>query len=301
MADERRRSKRPSADGPRSSPGTLDPKDRHVLAAAHQADRLAECARNLCGWTVYYLKHRGRPGPAKVAARRFVDGAVTLGSCVIWNEVAFEIVGWGSQARMAAAIAYDLVNDMPEIMTAALHLDSVPDFTIDEARALAKKYASLQLARACLDISNLIPKLFDGPDSDERRRLAQLAWREFHAVKDPVPETLDQRLKTALHRAKATAGPEQSGAETNGEDQPPTTPAKDDLTLDDLAVALLTRWMKEARPNISLRKLAETLGCHRRSLDDCPTFRALWEASQARIKRGFRHPETGDIEAIDDD
>jgi hypothetical protein len=79
------------------------------------------------------------------------------------------------------------------------------------------------------------------------------------------------------------------------------TPPADPLTLDDRAVALLTRWIKEGRPKVSRRALAKTLGCHHSSLDDCPTFLRLWETSRDQIKRGFINATTGQIETVDDD
>jgi len=78
-------------------------------------------------------------------------------------------------------------------------------------------------------------------------------------------------------------------------------PPADPLTLDDRAVALLTRWMKEGRPNVSKRSLAKALGCHHSSLADCPTFLDLLELSKSRPGRGYRDATTGNIEATDDD
>jgi hypothetical protein len=78
-------------------------------------------------------------------------------------------------------------------------------------------------------------------------------------------------------------------------------PNGDPLTLDDRAVALLTRWLKELRPKISKRGLAEALKCHNSSLDDCPTFRKLWKLSSGRLGKGYRDATTGNVEATDDD
>jgi hypothetical protein len=91
-------------------------------------------------------------------------------------------------------------------------------------------------------------------------------------------------------------------------DEPSYAPASDEeaekpsnypLTLDDRAVVLLRRGMKEQRPKMSLRKLAKELGCHHSSLRDCPTFMALWKMYPSDIKRGYRNAETGNVEADD--
>jgi hypothetical protein len=84
------------------------------------------------------------------------------------------------------------------------------------------------------------------------------------------------------------------------EAETPAPPA-DPLTLDDRAVALLTRWLKERRPKISKRSLATALGCHHSSLDDCPTFQQLWETSKESPREGYRDAKTGNIETADDD
>lgn len=73
------------------------------------------------------------------------------------------------------------------------------------------------------------------------------------------------------------------------------------LRLDDRAVALLTRWIKEGVPKISQNKIAKALPCHHSSLRHCPTFLALWRSHLQQTRRGFRSAKTGDIEAIDDD
>ena len=81
----------------------------------------------------------------------------------------------------------------------------------------------------------------------------------------------------------------------------PLPPVADSLTLDDRAVALLTRWLREGREKLSKRKLAEALGCHPSSLRDCPTFNRLWESSKASPRRGFQDARNGRLEAVDDD
>jgi hypothetical protein len=91
-------------------------------------------------------------------------------------------------------------------------------------------------------------------------------------------------------------------------DEPSYAPASDEeaektstsyWTLDDKAVALLTRCMKEQRPKMSKRKLAKELGCHHSSLKGCPTFLELWKVFPSEIKRSYRNAETGNIEADD--
>jgi hypothetical protein len=82
-----------------------------------------------------------------------------------------------------------------------------------------------------------------------------------------------------------------------GNDRPPADP----LTLDDRAVFLLTRWIKDRRPKLSKRALARALECHHSSLADCPTFLSLWEAHRGEGKRGYRDAKTGQIETPDDD
>lgn len=80
----------------------------------------------------------------------------------------------------------------------------------------------------------------------------------------------------------------------------PVKPPREALSLDDRAVAVLTRWIKAHRFKISKRALAKTLGCHHSSLENCPTFLRLWQTSQAEPSRGFRTNQGGNVDAFDD-
>lgn len=112
----------------------------------------------------------------------------------------------------------------------------------------------------------------------------------------------------STHEDLVTTNPARS---TAGEPVPPLPAATEKpsaasgklegVTLDDRALALFTRWMKEGVPKITKRKLADALGCHHSSLDDCPTFISFWRSTSGSVRHGFRNRNTGDLEAIDDD
>src|SRR4051812_35233566 len=79
---------------PTPSPDLSDDHYREIAAAAYQADRIRRAALELGGWAATYLKHRKYGGAEIIAARKFVDAAVTLRSIIVWNEVGFEASGW---------------------------------------------------------------------------------------------------------------------------------------------------------------------------------------------------------------
>ena len=89
------------------------------------------------------------------------------------------------------------------------------------------------------------------------------------------------------------------------EDEPPATAEatnpSDPLTLDDRAVALLTRWIKEGKPRISKRGIARALDCHHSSLDDCETFCRLLETFKRPPKAGYWDARNERLEAVDND
>jgi hypothetical protein len=118
----------------------------------------------------------------------------------------------------------------------------------------------------------------------------------------PSEEEQRSPREHAIDQGKVTFGPSQTVTLEGktypvGNERPPADP----LTLDDRAVALLTRWLKEPRPKMSKRALAKDLGCHHSSLETCPTFLRLWETSRGQIKHGYRDGTTGQIETADDD
>ena len=105
-------------------------------------------------------------------------------------------------------------------------------------------------------------------------------------------------VQRALRSLREKITPDASSAVTTSRaDKPRDSP----LTLDDRAVALLLRWAKESRPKISQRALADELECHHSSLRDCPSFQAAWKSFKGTPRRGYRHADTGDVEAVDDD
>jgi hypothetical protein len=113
---------------------------------------------------------------------------------------------------------------------------------------------------------------------------------------------LTRRLKRDLILQPAVPIPSGSGRHAIEAPTPPSVDATPDpLRLDDKAVALYTRWMKEGHSGISKRSLARALKCHPSSLRDCPTFQTLWMASQGELRTGYRNARTGDIEADDED
>jgi hypothetical protein len=100
--------------------------------------------------------------------------------------------------------------------------------------------------------------------------------------------------------ARAPAAPSESEVPA-GAIQGAVAPPPNPLTLDDRAVSLLTRWIKEGRRKISKRALARALGCHHSSLAGCPTFLKVWELNRSEVKSGYRDARTGWIETPDAD
>jgi hypothetical protein len=180
----------------------LSDEDRLLAAAAYQADRVRAAASNLAGWTVAYLKSKTRAGAARdVAAREFAEGAVTFAGTLIWYDLDFVgRGGWCSQARMASAVAHQLVLDMPEVYSRAVKMATREPLSLEQARTIAAAYATWKTAATCLEVCRLSPKLFDGPDGSSRREWARLEWRKLHRVAEPPPAGADERLKLALER-----------------------------------------------------------------------------------------------------
>jgi hypothetical protein len=122
---------------------------------------------------------------------------------------------------------------------------------------------------------------------ETRRRLVRIANRPLNEIDElTFTDAVRYLCPDGFRKASADSGT-----------KPRLEP--NSLTLDDRAVALLTRWMKDGRSGVSKRALARELGCHHSSLKDCPTFSELWNSYKRKITPGYRDAETGNIEADD--
>lgn len=172
--------------------------DEFVLAQAYQADRVRRGANSLAGWTVAYLKSRQYNHARDVAAREFTEGAVTLAGFLILNEIEIGSGDWKPQARAGVALAWDVVGAMSIPPDSIASAEPGRGLTLDECRTFAASHATIELARACLEVCRLIPRPFHGPDEDIHREKARLVWRRFHGVTEPPPASADELLTAAL-------------------------------------------------------------------------------------------------------
>ena len=163
--------------------GSLSDEDQWLLAGAYQADRARNSALKLATWTVAYMKSRGKGTATKMAAHEFAKAAIDLAGVVIWNEAEFTHDGMcGSLARVAKALANDLVLGMEEVYMHGVNLALDEQRSVEEACQLALKHATKKTAETCVEICRLMPKMFDGPDGASQRKRARLEWRKIHDV-----------------------------------------------------------------------------------------------------------------------
>jgi hypothetical protein len=169
------------------------------------------------------------------------------------------------------------------------------DASVERLRALTPLREQLRTCIRHLE-KNPEPLLVEG--------LALLSTRASEQTPDSAGTSSEMRRNAPEARGDREPHERLPGStEKNRTRRLPEKGVNDDTTLklDDLATALLARWMEEGRPKISQRKVAEALDRHHSSLDDCPTFQRLFKAYKSELPRGYRNAKTKNIEAEDRD